>query len=250
MPYRRRKPSRPSRRRRPTTARKVAKLSKVVMSMKNAEERKFLDALPATAALTQVQPTGSVAPVIINQIAPGDDVGERNANKVLLQSIQFDVIIAGAANMLTNNPQNTNQTAVTLTRFLAVWFPGIGAATASQLTLDNVLEDPRNIQSFYKRDGAVNYKVLLDRKHNVDFNLMWDGTSPPIQITSYKQNPLSSADSRFKKIIPLKKQCTYDGATVLPNKGVLCYYLVGEPMSGTIVNVTARVNSRLTWTDD
>lgn len=248
MPYRRRKPKVSTRRRRPTTARKVAKLTRAVRSIQRAEERKFLDAAPAVAALTDIPETGNVAPVIINEIAQGDAANQRNGNKCLLKSVQFDVWLStfNDGGAVVGRPTQIS----VLNRFLVVWFPGISSSTATQLTLGNVLEDPRNIQSFYKRDGSVNYKVLCDKYHRMEFgNFLLTGTTSSDQWCQ----PLSANDYRMKKIIPLKKQATFDGAATDPEKGVLCYYVVAENNSGSPTYFSysqSRINTRLTWTDD
>lgn len=244
-------------RRAPRTLKRVVnEHSRKIREMMQAEERKFLDATPATAAMTTIPLTAAVPPVIINQIAQGSEVNERNGNKVELTSVQCDAWFAPLPCLVSSDfPGLSCATPLaSLVRFLVVWFPGVGTGTAGQISLDNVLEDPRNIQSFYKRDGKVNYKVHIDRVHKMEFGLS-TSLPPATSPTSAAFAPLSSSDYRFKCTIPLKKQATYAGSgSDLPEKGTLVYYVVtdniGAPFTMPTSITRSAINTRLTWTDD
>ncbi len=239
-------------RRAPRTLKRVVnEHSRKIREMMQAEERKFLDATPATAAMTAVPLAAAVPPVIINQIAQGSEVNERNGNKVELTSVQIDAWFAPIACVDQTVFPGVSCTSplTSLVRLLVVWFPGVGTGTAGQISLDNVLEDPRNIQSFYKRDGKVNYKVHVDRFHKMEFAL--------VQVVTSNDTfaPLSSSDYHFKATIPLKKQATYAGSgSDLPEKGTLCYYVItdniGAPFTTAASVARSAINTRLTWTDD
>lgn len=245
MPTHKRFP-RPRRKRHSTTLRQVVR---EVREMKQAEERKFLDASVASAAMTLIPLAAAVPPVVINNIPQGNGVGERNGNKVELTSLQIDAWVAPLSCLNpTDQPGLTCAPLASLVRFIAVWFPGISSATAAQISLDNVLEDPRNIQSFYKRDGKVNYKRLVDRMHKIEYGFIEGGSG------GGQWAPLSSSDFRLRKTIPLKKQATYDGATLTPTKGVVCYYIITDNIGAPFTTPTSvchsAINTRLTWTDD
>ncbi len=243
--------SRTTRRAPRTLKRVVNEHSRKIREMMQAEERKFLDATPATAAMTTIPLAAAVPPVIINQIAQGSEVNERNGNKVELTSVQVDGWFAPLPCLdSTSHPGlGCDTPLVSLARFLVVWFPGVGSGTAAQISLDNVLEDPRNIQSFYKRDGKVNYKVHIDRWYKFEFAKAYPA------VPSELWAPLSGSDHKFKATIPIKKQATYDGsASDLPQKGTLCYYVItdnmGAPFTTAASLTRSAINTRLTWTDD
>lgn len=228
-------------------------LSKRISELETDEERKFKDGL--TTDTLQSSAAGTAVPTILNVVLQNDSRSGRNGAKIDLSSIQVDFWYRPKSCLNNTDFAGINCDPLCfLIRFIAVWFPSIGvsAATTSLQTLDNILEDPRHVQSYYKRDGAVNYKVLVDRTHKVEYGYA------SLDSTNLQWAPLAGSDFRFKKTIPLNKQCTFISAAQPPAvsgdpvKGTLAYYVIYEG-SQTFLPVSAgtfKLATRLTWTDD
>lgn len=231
----------------------IRSLAKRVTELEDDEERKFEDLYRTNQA--PVAASALVQPEVLNVVLQNDSRSGRNGAKIDLSSIQLDFWYAPKSCLNTTDLATINCTPLAiLIRFICVWFPSVGIDAplpCRQLqTLGNVLEEPRAVQSFYKRDGAVNYKILLDRTHKVEYAQ----TSQATAIWA----PLSGSDFKFRKTIPLNKQCTYVSAAQPPAvsgdpvKGTLVYYVI-EECTQPILAVSAgtyQLASRLTWTDD
>lgn len=241
----------------------ISALAKRVRELEVDEERKFLDAPPLTPALhPQLSGAAVAVPTIINTVLQDGSRSGRNGSKIDLTSLQIDFWYRPKSCLNINDLATLDCDPMgILLRLLVVWFPSIPAddpaahPTCVKLTtLNNVLENPGIVQSFYKRDGQVNYKVLCDRTHKVEFGIV----TPVLPATDVQWAPLSGSDFRVKKTIPLNKQCTYESvplpavSSAAPRKGVLVYYVIAEATQALLdISLgTYDMYTRLTWTDD
>lgn len=237
----------------------IRSLAKRITELEDDEERKFEDIYRSNQS--PVAASSLVQPEVLNVVLQNDSRSGRNGAKIDLSSVQLDFWYTPKSCLnATDSASMSCDPLCFLIRFICVWFPSVGVDAAlpcRQLqTLDNVLEEPRAVQSFYKRDGAVNYKILLDRTHKVEYGLIQaEGATPP---PNSQWAPLSGSDFKFRKTIPLNKQSTYESAAQPPAvsgdpvKGTLVYYVIEECTQAVLAvsSGTYQLASRLTWTDD
>ncbi len=237
--YRRRR----FRRRRPrrltvkTLARKVRHLE-----IETKPERKFID---DDVPLQSVDlTTATIATQVLNVIPQGTGEAQRIGDKVELSSIQLDYWITAVARGVTATTLNTPCNV--LVRFICAWFPGVGQGTATDIDIRNVLE-ANNAQSFYKRNGQVNYKVLHDRTYELEYAPLPDVQATPtfVQIA-----PLANSSHRHRCTLPLKKHSTYSDAAGTVIKGTLVWYALQTPdvTGNSLASIT--VKTRLTYEDE
>lgn len=258
MPYRTRRTYRARRPKRVTRyrpTRKKKSLAKRVRALEINVERKFID----TPTFIDVDPIesgawptlGPQANVInlIPQVNPPTVAASdetRIGDKVTLTSIQVDYTLApyNTLDPTTNAiPNTTGDPIATLVRFMLVWFPGSGFASAD---IENVIEAPNTALSFYKRNGPLNYKILADKYHNFTF-------ARPDAAAFVR--PIAG-QQRVRLLIPLAHQAYYDGLPSRPDKGTLCWFLFHDPQGVTTASPTtapnmvkAQVLTRLTFDD-
>ncbi len=218
-----------------TLARKVRNLE-----IEQKPERKFIDAFTGPFGIDLN--TASIATQVINVIPQGTTEQDRIGDRVELTSLQIDYWIEPFVCV----PLTTQCPAVsTLVRFLVVWFPGVGEADPTDISIRNVLE-ANNALSFYKRNGKVNYKVLHDKTYEVEF-----GSIPPIApaTTVTAASPLSGSAHKCRATIPIGKKATYADAAGSVVKGTLCWYAFSTPNQAGGDYAELTVSTRLTYED-
>lgn len=228
------------RRRRPrrltvkSLARKVRTLE-----IETKPERKFID---DDLALTVVNlSTATIDTHVLNVIPQGTGEAQRIGDKVDLSSIQLDYWITSTtyATPSTGPPANL---ANNLVRFIVCWFPGVGEGTATDIDIRNVLE-ANNAQSFYKRNGQVNYKVLHDKTYEQELGAIANAAPPTLAA------PLAGSSHHHRVLLPLKKHATYSDAAGTVIKGTLVFYCFATPDNPGQLNALVTVKSRLTYED-
>lgn len=238
------------RRRRRKPRMTVRSLARKVRSLEieTKPERKFLD--DDTAADYINLTSASINTNVLNNIAQGTGENQRIGDKVKLTSIQLDYWFTAVARA------GVTTTAATpcnvLTRFILVWFPGVGEGTASDIDIRNVLESsvttPLQVQSFYKRNGQVNYRVLHDKTYEHEFtNFPYYDGSTAITNSIF---PLANSSHHCRITVPLNHHATYDDAAGTVVKGTLVWYALATPDVASSEQVERTVVSRLTWEDE
>ena len=235
------------RRRRPRRKRKttVRSLARRVRTLEIAPERKFIDGFDTLADVPLT--TATIATNVLNVIPQGTGEAQRIGDKVHLSSIQLDYwfqpIARGPGVLAAPQPLTA------LVRFIVVWFPGVGAGTATDIDIRNVLE-ANSCQSFYRRNGQVNYRVMHDRTYECEFA---SGTNPtpstgPGDFTA----PLANSAHHHRCAIKLNKHATYSDAAGSVIKGTLCYYTLQQVTGVTppISLVQCETSTRLTYEDE
>lgn len=223
------------RRRRPrrltvrTLARKVRHLE-----LETKPERKFIDVAEPIVPVTLV--TSPIVPILLNQITQGVTAGQRIGEIVKISSIQLDYVITPLRG--ASGTPILPQTMMSLVRFIVVWFPDTGEASVNT-DFRNVLEQITTVQSFYKRNGPVKYKVLHDKTYEVPF----------AQCDSTTVAPLADTTHHGRVNLRLDKTATYLGATNQIAKGTLCYYAAQELFGSAISLAEISVRHRLTYED-
>lgn len=222
------------RRRRPrrltvkSLARKVRELE-----IETKPERKFIDDFQTTALIDLN--TATITTHVLNVIPQGTGEAQRIGDKVELTSIQIDYFLNPVPLLLAAAGSNN------LIRFIVAWFPGVGEATATDIDIRNVLES-NNAQSFYRRNGQVNYKVLHDKTYEMEF--------AALDNTPNNLAPLANTCHHHRCLIPLKKKATYSDAAGTVIKGTLVYYCFATPNVAGTASAQVRVSSRLTYEDE
>ncbi len=217
----------------------VKSLARKVRSLEieTKPERKFIDDdVPAqNIDLT----TATIATQILNVIPQGTGESQRIGDKVELISIQLDYWISARPSVTSAVGLTSN----TLARFIVAWFPGVGQGTATDIDIRNVLE-ANNAQSFYKRNGQVNYKVLHDKTYELEYGAIANA-APPTLVA-----PLSGSSHHHRVLLPLKKHATYSDAAGTVIKGTLVWYCLATPDTAGQNAGTITVKSRLTYEDE
>ncbi len=229
--HRRRHRRRPRRLTVKSLARKVRSLE-----IETKPERKFIDDdLPLQSIDLS---TATIATQVLNVIPQGTGEAQRIGDKVDLSSIQLDYSITSRASITSTGVPTNN-----LIRFIVAWFPGVGQGTATDIDIRNVLE-ANNAQSFYRRNGQVNYKVLHDKTYEQEFATIADAAAPTIAAS------LVNSSHHHRVLLPLKKHATYSDAAGTVIKGTLVYYCFATPdVAGTDM-ASLTVKSRLTYEDE
>ncbi len=217
-----------------TLARKVRHLE-----IEQKPERKFIDAFTGPFGIDLN--TASIATQVVNIIPQGTTEQDRIGDKVELTSLQLDYWIqARSVEAITDStPVNT------LVRFLVVWFPGVGEADPTDISIRNVLE-ANNALSFYKRNGKVNYKVLHDKTYEVEFGAL--AVLPPATAVTFAA-PLANSSHKHRVTIPIGKKATYADAAGTVVKGTLCWYAFSTPNIAGGDYAELSVSTRLTYED-
>ncbi len=226
--HRRRHRRRPRRLTVKSLARKVRSLE-----IETKPERKFIDDDRPLADLDLN--TATITTQVLNVIPQGTGEAQRIGDKVDLSSIQLDYWIVAKPSVATLTLPNS------LVRFIVAWFPGVGEGTASDIDIRNVLE-ASNAQSFYKRNGQVNYKVLHDKTYEFEYGLI--ATTPGVSA------PLAGSSHHHRVLLPLKKHATYSDAAGTVVKGTLVYYCFSTPDTAGNISGQVTVKSRLTYEDE
>ncbi len=228
--HRRRSRRRPRRLTVKSLARKVRSLE-----IETKPERKFID---DDVPLQNIDlSTATIATQVLNVIPQGTGEAQRIGDKVDLSSIQLDYWIT-AKSSLTLTAFSNN-----LIRFIVAWFPGVGQGTATDIDIRNVLE-ANNVQSFYKRNGQVNYKVLHDKTYEQEYAGIADAT--PLTAVA----PLANSSHHHRVLILLKKHATYSDAAGTVIKGTLVWYCFATPDTAGVQSAQITVKSRLTYEDE
>lgn len=245
--YKRPKKGRKRKPHRRTLASKVNHLSTEVNRMMREEEKKFVDityseSVPDLAAAT-------VAPNIVNLIPQGDGANARNGARCSLDRWALDYWFTplNSCTPATTGPVGAGSPVGAIVRLILVWFPGVGAADPTDISLDNVLEDPTNIQSHYKKNGKVRFERLADRMHSVYYRNQ-DESSVGGVCT-----PTAGGEYRCQLALPQNRILTFRDSTAdTPVRGVLCFYVINQGTDGLGANSagTWRGQSRITFTDD
>jgi len=235
--HRRRHRRRPRRLTVKSLARKVRELE-----IDTKPERKFIDDDRILAAVDLN--TATIATQILNTIPQGTGVAARIGDKVTLSSIQLDYWISSLA--YAASPATGLGTFNNLVRFIVAWFPGVGEVAATDVDIRNVLE-ANNAQSFYRRNGQVNFKVLHDKTYELEFAAI---QSPPVTPTTIDIAPLAGSSHHHRCIVPLKKKATYSDAAGTVEKGTLVYYCFATPDVAGSLTAFVTVKSRLTYEDE
>ncbi len=231
--HRRRHRRRPRRLTVKSLARKVRSLE-----IETKPERKFIDDDRPLQAVDLS--TSTIATQVLNVIPQGTGEAQRIGDKVELSSIQLDYWITAASSTSIPNPYDVSNN---LIRFIVAWFPGVGQGTATDIDIRNVLE-ANNVQSFYKRNGQVNYKVLHDRTYEQEFGAIANAAPPTVSA------PLANSSHHHRVLIPLKKHATYSDAAGTVIKGTLVYYCFATPDISGAALAEVTVKSRLTYEDE
>ncbi len=229
------KPRRRPRRRRKTT---VRSLSRRVRDLETAPERKFIDGFDTIADVPLN--TAAIPTNVLNIIPQGVGEAQRIGDKVHLSSIQLDYWFQPY--VLKTVSSSLPVTA--LVRFIVVWFPGVGDATATDIDIRNVLES-NSCQSFYKRNGQVNYRVMHDRTYECEFSALESTTGSPAGV-----GPLANSAHHHRASIKLDKHSTYSNAAGNVIKGSLCYYTLQQVTGVTTSLVQVETSTRLTYEDE
>ncbi len=230
------------RRRRPRRKRKttVRSLARRVRTLEIAPERKFIDGFDTLADVPLT--TATIPTNVLNVIPQGTGEAQRIGDKVHLSSIQLDYwfqpIARGGTVTATSQPFEA------LVRFIVVWFPGVGAGTATDIDIRNVLE-ANSCQSFYRRNGQVNYRVMHDRTYECEFAAIPDASG-----TGASVYPLANAAHHHRCAIKLNKHATYSDAAGSVIKGTLCYYTLQQVTGSNISLVQCETSTRLTYEDE
>lgn len=231
------------RRRRPRRKRKttVRSLARRVRTLEIAPERKFIDGFDTLADVPLT--TATIPTNVLNVIPQGTGEAQRIGDKVHLSSIQLDYWfqpVAEGPGPGANNP------CTALVRFIVVWFPGVGAGTATDIDIRNVLQ-ANSCQSFYRRNGQVNYRVMHDRTYECEFGGAYDAATPP----ALRGYPLANSAHHHRCAIKLNKHSTYSDAAGSVIKGTLCYYTLQQTTgAGTVSLVKCETSTRLTYEDE
>ncbi len=232
------------RRRRPRRKRKttVRSLARRVRELEIAPERKFIDGFDTLADVPLT--TGTIPTNVLNVIPQGTGEAQRIGDKVHLSSIQLDYWfqpLAEGPGAVVGLPQTA------LVRFIVVWFPGVGQGTATDIDIRNVLE-ANSCQSFYRRNGQVNYRVMHDRTYECEFAGGYDAASPP----ALRGYPLANSAHHHRCSIKLNKHSTYSDAAGTVIKGTLCYYTLQQVtgVSPPASLVQCETSTRLTYEDE
>ncbi len=210
------------------------------LEIENKPERKFIDD-DRPLALADLN-TATINTEVLNVIPQGTGEGARIGDKVELTSIQLDYWISAVPNISSVTPPALN-VSNNLVRFIVAWFPGVGQGTATDIDIRNVLE-ANNAQSFYRRNGQVNYKVLHDKTYEMEYAAIADA-APPTTLA-----PLAGSSHHHRVLIPLKKHATYSDAAGTVIKGTLVYYCFAIPDTAGVGSATVTVKSRLTYEDE
>jgi len=213
-----------------TLARKVRHLER-----ETKPERKFIDVAETQVPVTLV--TSPIVPILLNQITQGVTAGQRIGEIVNISSIQLDYVITPIRG-ITNPPLVAGPSLMSLVRFIVVWFPDTGEATVNT-DFRNVLEQISIVQSFYKRNGPVKYRVLHDKTYQIEF----------ASTDSTTVAPLSDSTHQCRVNLRLDKTSTYLGATNQIAKGTLVYYAAQELFGSAISLADISVRHRLTYED-
>ncbi len=224
------------RRRRPRRL-TVKSLARKVRSLEieTKPERKFID---DDVPLQSVDlSTSTIATQVLNVIPQGTGEAQRIGDKVDLSSIQLDYWLTSRSSASLSTPANN------LIRFIVAWFPGVGQGTATDIDIRNVLE-ANNVQSFYKRNGQVNYKVLHDKTYEQEFAAIANA-SPPTVVA-----PLAGSSHHHRVLLPLKKHATYSDAAGMVIKGTLVWYCFATPDQAGVDLCSVTVKFRLTYEDE
>ncbi len=232
--HRRRHRRRPRRLTVKSLARKVRSLE-----IETKPERKFIDDVRSAAALELN--TATITTQILNTIPQGTGEAQRIGDKAELSSIQLDYWITAVSRATLAAGTTVSNS---LVRFIVAWFPGVGQGTATDIDIRNVLE-ANNVQSFYKRNGQVNYKVLHDKTYEMEFAAIVDGTPPPTLCA-----PLAGSSHHHRVLLPLKKHATYSDAAGTVIKGTLVWYCFATPDAPGFLGAEVTVKSRLTYEDE
>jgi len=228
--HRRRRRRRPRRLTVKSLARKVRSLE-----IESKPERKFIDDDRVLAPIDLN--TSTITTQVLNVIPQGTGEGQRIGDKVEISSIQLDywIVPSPSSTVLATSPN-------ALVRFIVAWFPGVGQGTATDIDIRNVLE-ANNAQSFYRRNGQVNYKVLHDKTYEFEYALL--GSTSPGFVA-----PLAGSFHHHRVLIPLKKHVTYSDAAGTVIKGTLVYYCFSTPDTAGNSTGQVTVKSRLTYEDE
>ena len=130
-----------------------------------------------------------------------------------------------------------------MVRFIVAWFPGVGQGTATDIDIRNVLE-ANNAQSFYRRNGQVNYKVLHDKTYELEYAAIANAAPPTLCA------PLAGSSHHHRVLLPLRKKATYSDAAGTVIKGTLVYYCFATPDTAGVDSAILTVKSRLTYEDE
>lgn len=210
------------------------------LEIEQKPERKFIDAFTGPAALDLN--TATIATQVVNIIPQGTTEADRIGDKVELTSLQLDYWIqARPSEALTAS----NDPVCTLVRFLVVWFPGVGEADPTDISIRNVLE-ANNALSFYKRNGKVNYRVLHDKTYEVEFAVQGSAAA---STEPQHAAPLANSSHKHRCTIPIGKKSTYADAAGSVVKGTLCWYAFSTPNIAGGDYAELSVSSRLTYED-
>lgn len=227
------------RRRRPRRL-TVKSLARKVRSLEieTKPERKFIDDDRPLAPIDLN--TATITTQVLNVIPQGTGEAQRIGDKAELTSIQLDYWISAVFQLSTTGvPAGASSN--NLVRFIVAWYPGVGEGTASDIDIRNVLESS-NAQSFYKRNGQVNYKVLHDKTYELELAEQFGATSTVA--------PLAGSSHHHRVLLPLKKHATYSDAAGTVIKGTLVYYCFATPDISGQISAKVTVKSRLTFEDD
>ncbi len=234
-------------RKRRTLASKVSSLSSELRRMTREEEKKFVDITYAEQVPDLTAAT--VAPNIVNLVPQGEGANARNGARCTIDHWALDYWFTplNSVTPVTTGPVGASSPVGAVVRLILVWFPGVGAADPTDISLDNVLEDPTNIQSQYKKNGKVRFDRIDDRMHSVYYRNQDESSEGGVCTPT--------AGGEFRTQISLKQNriLTFrDSTASTPVRGVLCFYVVNQGTDGlgAASAGTWRAQSRITFTDD
>lgn len=224
------------RRKRKTTVRTLARR---VRELETRPERKYIDGFDVLADVPLT--TAAISTNVLNVIPQGTGEAQRIGDRVHLSSIQLDYWFQPYVlkTVTASDPVSA------LVRFIVVWFPGVGEGTPADIDIRNVLE-ANSCQSFYRRNGPVNYRVMHDRTYECEFSALEGVATPP----NASVGPLANSAHHHRCVIKLDKSSIYSNAAGTVIKGTLCYYTLQQVTGVTSSLVQCETSTRLSYEDE